>query len=60
MEIKFGKHWMIDLYLCQNKIWEIPETLMGEIERIFNSVEPVAIQWSICKRAHTHDNPEPE
>ena len=60
MGIEFGRHWMLDLYLCQNKIWKIPETLKGEVERIFNSVKPVEIKWSLFAGERAHDASEPE
>ena len=33
MKIKLGRHYLADLYLCQNKLWEDPLQLATEIAK---------------------------
>lgn len=33
MELKFGRHYFADLYLCQNQLWENTSRLMVEISK---------------------------
>lgn len=39
MKMGFGRHYMADLYLCQNPCWEDPEGLETEMNRIISTTD---------------------
>ena len=45
MKAGFGRHFMADLYLCQNELWNTPNEFMSEIRRITNFDGIINIQW---------------
>ncbi|MGE5582780.1 MAG: S-adenosylmethionine decarboxylase [Bacillota bacterium] len=51
MKTGFGKHYMADLYLCQNSLWETPENLEIEINNLNHPAGGVNVSWrfDICK-----------
>lgn len=36
---KFGRHFMADLYFCQNELWNSPVKLVGEIRKIARTLK---------------------
>jgi S-adenosylmethionine/arginine decarboxylase-like enzyme len=41
----FGRHYMADLYLCQNAWWETPDDLETEINRLTTALSIDKIAW---------------
>lgn len=43
MKAGFGRHYMADLYLCENELWNAPQQFLSEIRRI--AVFDSDIKW---------------
>ena len=46
MSSSFGKHFMADLYLCQNELWDSPTQLLSEIRSCTNFEDISNINWT--------------
>jgi S-adenosylmethionine/arginine decarboxylase-like enzyme len=45
----FGRHYMADLYLCQNTRWETPDDLETEMNRLTTDIGIGRIVWRFEK-----------
>lgn len=45
MKTGFGRHYMADLYLCQNAWWETPADLETEMNRLVAAMNIGKIEW---------------
>ncbi len=45
MKMRFGKHYMSDLYLCQNALWETPDYLENELDKLTTQMNMGKVFW---------------
>ncbi len=45
MKINYGKHFLADLYLCQEKIWGTSSYLQESLEKVVEASHSCAIRW---------------
>lgn len=50
MRIGFGNHFMADLYLCQNELWDSPNKFKAEISKITDSKSHTSFNWRIMEK----------
>ena len=45
MKTGFGRHYMADLYLCQNPRWEAPDDLETEMNHLISATYSGIVKW---------------
>ncbi|HBF37061.1 MAG TPA: hypothetical protein DDW50_07045 [Firmicutes bacterium] len=45
MKTGFGRHYMADLYLCQNLHWENPDDLETEMNHLISAANLGKVEW---------------
>jgi S-adenosylmethionine/arginine decarboxylase-like enzyme len=49
MKNGFGRHFIADLYFCQNELWQSPGQFLDEIHRVTRSLNITNDSWSFSE-----------
>ena len=49
MKNGFGRHFIADLYFCQNELWKSDYQFLDEMSRLTSSLEIAGDKWSITE-----------